>query len=181
MTPVFIYALTDPRTGDTRYVGKAKNPKARLVQHRQAKDGNRHKCNWLRQLAGAGLQPGLVVLEETTADRWVEREAYWIAQGRARGWPLTNILDSADARYNTIPTVDAALREYAGQKHMAALAALSADQKLDLARRAALIGVGHLRDTFACYRNTANATQSSDVARCYAETAAYVNRELSRY
>lgn len=97
-TMVYIYALTDPRTGDVRYVGKAANPKLRLRGHlrKQEIQANTHKARWLRTLLADGLLPSIVVLESVPADGWQEHEQRWIAYYRALGANLTNSTSGGD-------------------------------------------------------------------------------------
>jgi hypothetical protein len=77
MSKTFIYALTDPRTGAVRYVGKANRPESRLRGH--LKDRNDcHRVHWLRQLREEGLRPGILILEEVEQDAWQDAERNWI-------------------------------------------------------------------------------------------------------
>lgn len=53
MLNVFIYALSDPRTNQIRYIGKANNPYNRYSNHyNSARDKNTHKRNWINRMAG---------------------------------------------------------------------------------------------------------------------------------
>lgn len=87
-----IYALTDPRTGEVRYVGQTTKPKlrTRLNEHvahaRQNKD-RRHVHNWIRALLAEDVRPEIVLLEETSD---VERERVWLRYYRIKGARLTN-------------------------------------------------------------------------------------------
>lgn len=57
-----IYALTDPRTDQVRYIGKtSRKASNRLSEHlRDAKIGRKaHVRAWLRILIAQGLRPGL--------------------------------------------------------------------------------------------------------------------------
>lgn len=96
---VFIYTLTDPRTNEVRYVGKAVNIKRRLNEH-LFRDKGCHKWNWLQQLVTEGLRPTVSiidVIENSDDTDWQAREVYWIAHYRRIGAPLTN-LDSGGRR-----------------------------------------------------------------------------------
>lgn len=89
---VYIYTLTDPRTGEVRYVGKTINTEVRLALHMCEKK-NTHKNQWLAQLKMLGLKPLLQVIEiiENSDDSdWQERERFWIAT-YSRIAPLTNL------------------------------------------------------------------------------------------
>jgi hypothetical protein len=58
---VFIYALTEPDTGEVRYVGKSANPKARLAHHISASRALPIRA-WVESLRARGLKPGLRLL-----------------------------------------------------------------------------------------------------------------------
>jgi len=89
----YIYGLVDPETGEMRYVGKSNNPKVRYQYHLADKNTNPHKTAWISGLSKRGLKPNLVILEETTREKWEERERYWIKRYRDEGAPLVNILE----------------------------------------------------------------------------------------
>ena len=63
---VYIYGLTDPRTGELRYIGKTKNSlKYRLMRHVRYRDkGSVHKNSWIGLLERDGLRPEIFVIEE---------------------------------------------------------------------------------------------------------------------
>lgn len=85
-----IYALDDPRTGRTRYVGWAYDVRKRLEAHiRRARREKTHKANWLNFLAATGLKPALRILESGT-ESWADAERRWIARYRSDGADLTN-------------------------------------------------------------------------------------------
>lgn len=89
----YIYGLIDPETNEMRYVGKSNNPKVRYQSHLTDKKSNPHKTSWIKSLSNRGLKPKLVILEETTQDKWEERERYWIKHYQDEGAPLVNILE----------------------------------------------------------------------------------------
>jgi len=97
---VSVYALLDPRVGKARYVGRSVDPERRLSEHvtRARKGlGRSHRCNWIRQLDGEGLRPGVVVLEHgLTADESVVAERWWILKLRSLGLPLVNHTDGGE-------------------------------------------------------------------------------------
>lgn len=92
----YIYALTEPRGGEIRYVGIATNPERRFTQHiKEAEylENSTHKCHWIRSLQERGIEPGLRVLEETTLEKAggdSGRESFWEQKLRAEGHRLTN-------------------------------------------------------------------------------------------
>lgn len=96
----FIYGLVDPRTKLVRYVGLSTTGIKRPQQHRsqKARDSKLYKSRWIIELERCGLTFEIVVLEVTRGN-WEELcavEKWWIAYGRASGWPLTNLTDGGD-------------------------------------------------------------------------------------
>lgn len=91
MRPTYIYGLRDPRDGLIHYIGKANTPKSRLEHHMRCEGANKRKNAWLTDLKAAGLLPTMDILECIMLSEWQEAERRWIANGRAQGWPLTNI------------------------------------------------------------------------------------------
>ena len=92
-----IYSLRDPRTGMTRYIGKAAKPRDRLRSHRHSskRGEDTHKGRWMRELARLGLEPRMDIIEMIDGDGCAE-EIQWIAKMRAMGWPLVNSTDGGD-------------------------------------------------------------------------------------
>jgi hypothetical protein len=94
-----IYGLVDPRTMLVRYVGCSSRGLTRPRQHREpgilAKDRTR-KANWIRSLHAAGLDYEVAVLALSAKESLHDDERWWIAYGRASGWPLTNLTDGGD-------------------------------------------------------------------------------------
>jgi len=94
---VSIYALSDPRTREVRYVGKTTDPRQRLRQHSSDSRGRITPTKaWLRSLRRDGLTPIMQVLETCTADAWEERERHHIARLRAEGCRLTNLAEGGN-------------------------------------------------------------------------------------
>jgi DNA-binding NarL/FixJ family response regulator len=94
----FIYALVDPRDGRIRYVGKANDPQVRLRNHvKESRNGHSdHKARWVRLLLRENLYPQLLILEECYTSEWKERECFYIADFRAKGYDLVNAKDGGD-------------------------------------------------------------------------------------
>jgi len=93
---VEIYALIDPRTGDTRYIGKANNSEKRFKSH--LRDSRRRKTPvycWIQSLSKEGLMPRLVVLEFCNSSNWQETEKRIIAEYR-KTHSLLNLADGGD-------------------------------------------------------------------------------------
>ena len=92
---VAIYALSDPETGEIRYIGKANDPRARLKSHiRDSRRRNTPVCCWIKKLAQHGATPTMSILEWT--DDWIEAERRLIAKYRAENTNLLNIADGGD-------------------------------------------------------------------------------------
>jgi hypothetical protein len=84
MTTIYIYGLTDPRTGEVRYIGKSKDLKRRLRHHLfMARTGREdtYKARWIRKLLDQGIKPDIVILVTTDAEHWEEDERRLIAEG----------------------------------------------------------------------------------------------------
>lgn len=97
---LIIYALVDPRTSLTRYIGKSstglKRPRNHVLASRLKRDRS-HKANWIRELLAAGLAYDIVVLEQVVDSALLDAaERRWIAHGRAQLWPLTNLTEGGD-------------------------------------------------------------------------------------
>lgn len=92
---VKIYALTDPRDGRVRYVGKTVKPlekrRLRHVSDIRCGRGSRPRRKWIGELLDEGLDPEIGLIEECDEDTWAERERFWIAYYRAYGNGLTNV------------------------------------------------------------------------------------------
>lgn len=78
---IYIYTLTDPNTNIVRYVGKSVNPNRRYYEHitNCYRTFNNHKDNWIKKLLSNNKTPILNIIEETTKDKWSDREKYWIS------------------------------------------------------------------------------------------------------
>lgn len=118
MKTVYIYALGDPDTCAIRYIGKSIRPAERLQNHMN-EVSNCHRSHWLQSLKKAGKRPLMTIIEQITGDMpWQPSERYWIARGRALGWPLTNNTDGGDG----VPGLPQETRErmasvWRGRKH----------------------------------------------------------------
>jgi len=101
----YVYGLTDPRTLMIRYIGMASNirrPRRHADCLKSYWDGvTSHKTNWIQELSRAGFNYEVCVLEESTSREELQQaEIWWIAFGRACGWPLTNETDGGDGQLN---------------------------------------------------------------------------------
>lgn len=93
----FIYALNDPRTGETRYLGKSDFPKRRFQKHlRIAHKARNHRECWILSLLNLGLHPVLEVVDEIPTSQWQLWEREYIRVFRAIGFDLTNGTDGGE-------------------------------------------------------------------------------------
>ena len=115
---IYIYALVDPFTEETRYIGKTIRPKERL-QNQCNERSNTHRCHWIQSVIQKGSRPQQIILEELPdGSDWQSREKYWIAYGRKVGWPLTNGTDGGDGVVNLTPDSREKIRRaWLGRKH----------------------------------------------------------------
>lgn len=92
----YIYGLTDPRTGELRYIGKSDRPVGRLA-NQMNEHSNTHRCHWLQSLRSAGLLPVQTIIDAVPAgDDWQTVERAYIIAARKDGHPLTNGTDGGD-------------------------------------------------------------------------------------
>jgi len=92
-----IYTLTDPRTNEVRYVGKANNVKQRYKAHlNRVRKHQTHKKNWLEELRREGLKPIIGVIDVVPIDDWQYWETYWISQMKQWGFNLVNHTNGGD-------------------------------------------------------------------------------------
>jgi hypothetical protein len=84
------YALTEPDTGEVRYIGQARHLWRRYAHHLLRIQGTPAKCTWLHGLQRRGLLPGVHILEQTTADDADARERWWIERYLSEGATLVN-------------------------------------------------------------------------------------------
>ena len=90
-----IYGLVDPNLNKIRYVGRSSSGLWRPNAHRypsRLSRGQTHCDRWIRKLLAGGQDYSVMVLETSVVDLNA-REKYWIAYGKAQGWPLTNITE----------------------------------------------------------------------------------------
>lgn len=94
MKTTFIYALLDPRTLKVEYVGRADNPKRRLVGH--VSDSYREKTPkalWIGELLLLGLRPTLEIVDQVPLSEWKFWEREYVRVFRILGNLLLNAND----------------------------------------------------------------------------------------
>lgn len=84
----YIYSLKDPRTGETRYVGKADNPARRLQGH--LKHPSKALRPWRDELSLDGLAPVMERIATVPFGDCFEWEKTILADFRASGYRLLN-------------------------------------------------------------------------------------------
>lgn len=115
---IYIYVLIDPETFEARYIGKSIGPAARLTNHMNETKPC-HRTNWLQKLKRQGMIPFIGILEEVEdCYSWETAEKWWIAYGKASGWPLTNGTEGGDGVSGLSPESRAKmLKTWTGRKH----------------------------------------------------------------
>lgn len=90
---VYIYVLIDPRDEEIFYVGKARNPYKRLHLHNtKARKGDPTPNGIrIREILAAGHKPVISLVEQTTMEKFQERERHFIKMLRDAGYLLTNV------------------------------------------------------------------------------------------
>jgi hypothetical protein len=98
-----IYGLIDPISLMVRYVGLSSSGMERPKAHTQPclRTAATHCGAWIRSLALQGLVPSITVLEECPKEALSAQEGWWIAFGRALGWPLTNLTNGGERTTHT--------------------------------------------------------------------------------
>jgi GIY-YIG catalytic domain len=60
---ISIYVLTDPDSGEVRYVGQTANPKRRLYAHMVWGNGSQKMKRWLEDLEQRKTKPKMMILQ----------------------------------------------------------------------------------------------------------------------
>ena len=92
----FIYELIDPRSNETRYIGKSNNPQRRLKDEHLKEIGDTHKIRWIKQLQRLNLIPVLNIIDEVSESDWDFWERFYIRQFRLCEFRLVNDTDGGD-------------------------------------------------------------------------------------
>lgn len=87
----FIYTLSNPTTGEVRYIGKTNNCYQRYRHHLvSSANPKSHKRNWINSLKKKNLKPILEIIDEVSDTEWQFWEHYWIIQFKAWGFNIVN-------------------------------------------------------------------------------------------
>lgn len=95
----YIYTLSDPTTGEVKYVGKTKDTKDRIRRHMSKdhlRDSWTSKNKWLLWLKNQGLKPEIEILDEGDKENIDNLERYWIGQLKQWGYKLKNETEGGD-------------------------------------------------------------------------------------
>lgn len=89
---MFVYGLKDPRSFHPRYVGITSKTLSRRLNNHLVDKEKTHKVNWIKKLTRDGLRPEIFVIEEWFGDydSLKQREIYWIARLKSKGYRLVN-------------------------------------------------------------------------------------------
>ena len=98
---VEIYALSDPRTGVIRYIGKANNSVRRLKDHIRETRRKTPLYRWISKLSALGMKPDMSVICVSLSDEWQGLECAIISQYRESHHGLLNVADGGDEPYCT--------------------------------------------------------------------------------
>lgn len=93
---VYIYELIDPRTNETRYIGKTIQPDKRLALHieeaKYRKTRISHKTSWMRGLLKFNMVPIFNIIDEIEITEQADYfEKFYIALYKSWGINLTNM------------------------------------------------------------------------------------------
>ena len=130
----YVYFLLDPRPGfagvltwgmEVRYVGVARDPGARYLEHLN-EDTDTYKCRWVQKLLAMDLQPAGFVVALVESDEEAKRmEVALIARMRARVVRLTNSTDGGEGTtgYQYTPEQRAKMSKPLSEGHRAKISA----------------------------------------------------------
>lgn len=84
----YVYTLSDPRTGEVKYVGRTEDPHQRLESHLSSSP-NGDLADWRESLQAEGLGPEMTVVAVTPAEQLRKKEAELISR-LSEEWELLN-------------------------------------------------------------------------------------------
>lgn len=103
----FIYSLSDPISGQVRYIGKSDRIDKRLNEHiRESYKKKNYRDKWINSLISKGAHPVLEILDEVESNQWQYWEKYWISQFKIWGFKLVNSTDGGEGNNNQIFTLE---------------------------------------------------------------------------
>lgn len=96
---VEIYALTEPNSGEVRYIGKANDAQKRFKSHMREMRRKTPVYCWIGALRKKGQIPSLSILEVCNSENWCDVERAAIAAARREGARLLNVAEGGDEPY----------------------------------------------------------------------------------
>lgn len=117
-----IYSLSDPNTGEIRYIGKADDLKIRFNKHKCDSElkPKTHKNNWIESLKKNGLLPVIELIETVPKNNWAFYETQYILIFRSFGANLVNATSGGEGVNNlkhSEETKDKIRKALTGYKH----------------------------------------------------------------
>ncbi len=109
MKKTFIYSLSDPRTNEVRYIGKANDLNQRFKHHVSHREKT-YKGNWICGLKNSGLLPLIEVVDMVPESEWHFWEQYYISQFKSWGFNLTNACDGGIGNNGWVATDETKLK-----------------------------------------------------------------------
>lgn len=100
----YIYTLSDPITGNIRYIGKTNNLRYRIGRHvfDSIKDTKTHKRAWIKSLLDKGLKPNIEILDIVLKSEWEFWEKFYINLFKIWGFNLLNLSEGGESGSKTI-------------------------------------------------------------------------------
>lgn len=159
---LLIYGLSDPRTGELRYIGKSSCGQKRARSHCYPSAISRDRTRtgaWIKSLRASGLKPAIDVLEQVQdASKLSDAERFWIASLRATGAILLNHTDGGEGTPGRV--MSAPMRTRLREASLGNQHALGKKQVLSIAQRATLANRARLRSGSAEIRAKISRTLS---------------------
>lgn len=88
---IYIYSLSNSVTKEIRYIGKTKNLKSRLGQHKHNANRKRNHLEcWVNELLSKNIDISMEIVDICLEEEWNDFEIYWIEQFRVWGFDLVN-------------------------------------------------------------------------------------------
>jgi len=87
---ITVYALTEPDSGEIRYVGKTEKPPALRLREHSKLPVNDDMLYWIRGLEARGTGPKMEIITCCGQQWWEGEETFWIRWCRKRGANLLN-------------------------------------------------------------------------------------------
>jgi hypothetical protein len=101
---VYIYCLSDPKTGTVRYIGATTDPKRRAYEHsRPYNSTSKILGSWRKNLTLLKRKPLFTILEVVPYEEGIIKEGMWIEWCFSQGVPILNMKRISSIHYNHLP------------------------------------------------------------------------------